>query len=100
MASLAFKRPQLPAAAQLKPAPTAILRRTLADKIDREAEKKYAKEKLEPTPETVSSTSSMHPILGEVGETPNSAANDVDMMAGIKGDVVLSPSYSAKGMPH
>lgn len=87
MTSMAFKRPQLSATAQLRPAPTAILRRTLADKIDREAEKKYAKEKLEPTPETVSTTSSIHPILGEVGGVPDSAG-DVDMMAGIKGDVV------------
>jgi hypothetical protein len=86
MTSLAVKRPQVSALAQLKPVQTALLRRSFADKIDREAEKKYAQEKLEPSPELVSSTSSMHPILGEVGQPP--PVRDVDMMAGIKGDVV------------
>jgi hypothetical protein len=94
MTSLATRRPQVFAIAQLNPAQTAIVRRTLADKIDREAEKKYAHEKLKPTPETVSSTSSIHPILSEVGQPAPApdAVRDVDVMAGIKADVVLYPT--------
>jgi hypothetical protein len=88
--SLAARRPQLAqaTAAQLKPA-SAILRRGLADKLtegQKQAESRYAKEKIKPTPETVTSTSSTHAMFSEVGaEQPQ---NEVDMMAGVKHDVV------------
>jgi hypothetical protein len=91
--SLAARRPQLAQAtvAQLKPA-SAILRRSLADKTlsegQKQAESRYAKEEIKPTPETVSSTSSTHPMFSEVGaEAPQ---NEVDMMAGVKHDVVCT----------
>lgn len=91
--SLAARRPQLAqaTAVQLKPA-SAILRRSLADKTltegQKQAESRYAHEKIKPTPETVSSTSSTHPMFSEVGaEQPQ---NEVDMMAGVKHDVVCT----------
>ena len=85
----ARRRPQL--TQQLKSTtPSAILRRSLADKKlsegQKQAESRYAREEIKPTPETVSSTSSTHPMFSEVGaETPQ---NEVDMMAGMKHDVV------------
>lgn len=71
--------------AQLKPIQTAILRRNLTkDQI--KAEEKYSHEKLKATPETVSTTSSIHPMFEEVGtKTPE---KDVDMMAGMRHDIV------------
>jgi hypothetical protein len=52
----------------------------------KQAESRYAKEEIKPTPETVSTTSSTHPLFAEVGvETPK---NEVDMTAGLKHDVV------------
>jgi hypothetical protein len=69
----------------MKPIQATILRRTMADKINREAENKYAHEKLEPTPETVSATSTMNPVF-EPGTA--SAEREVDMMAGVKNDLV------------
>jgi hypothetical protein len=59
---------------------------TPLDKINKKNEEKIAHQKLEPTPETVSATSSIHPVLGEVA-TPE-PERDVDMMAGLKQDVV------------
>jgi hypothetical protein len=74
--------------AQLKPIQAAIFHRTLADKIDRKAEDRYAHEKIKPTPETVSTTSSTHALFSEVG-TKN-PEKEVDMTASIKHDLVLS----------
>ena len=55
-------------------------------KIDHKAEEEYQKLKLEPTPEIVSTSSSIHPVTGEVAtEDPHA---DIDMMAGIRGDFV------------
>jgi hypothetical protein len=84
--SLCSKRPSVPPMAQFKPIQAAVSRRTLAAKIDKEAEKKYAQEKIKPTPELVSTTSSVHSMFTEVG-TPE-PERDIDMMAGIKHDVV------------
>jgi hypothetical protein len=54
----------------------------------KQAESRYAHEEIKPTPETVSSTSSTHPMFSEVGaEQPQ---NEVDMMAGVKHDVVCT----------
>jgi hypothetical protein len=83
--SLAARRPQLaPALAQ-----SAILRRSLASQASegqKQAESRYSKEEIKPTPETVSTTSSTHAMFEEVGvETPK---NEVDMTAGLKHDVV------------
>ena len=89
--SLAARRPQLAQAANaLKPSSSAILRRSMADgkltDAQKQAESRYAQEEIKPTPETVTSSSSTHPMFSEVGaEAP---ANEVDMMAGVKHDVV------------
>ena len=83
--SVAFKRPQISQLVQLKPIQSTVLRRALSEER-KSAEARYAKEKLKPTPETVSATSSIHPFVGEIVETPTS--QDVDMSAGIKADIV------------
>lgn len=85
--SLASRRPQLPRLANLKPIQAAVMRRNITDK-QKEAEKRYAQEVIKPTPETVSTTSSTHAMFSEVGaEQPQ---REVDMMAGVKSDVVCS----------
>jgi hypothetical protein len=86
---MASKRPQLLPMAQLKPIQAAVLRRTLADKIDYKAEDRYAHEKIKPTPETVSTTSSTHALFSEVGV--KNPETDIDMTASIKHDLVQPP---------
>ena len=90
LCSLSAKRPQPLINNQLKPIQATVFQRTATstpwDKIDKKNEEKIAHQKLEPTPETVSATSSIHPVLGEVA-TPE-PEGDVDMMAGLKQDVV------------
>jgi hypothetical protein len=69
------------------------MRRTITEK-QQEAEKRYAQEKLRVSPETVSATSSTHAMFGEVGvdeEAKSAASDNVDMMAGMKHDVVGGP---------
>lgn len=84
--SLALRRPQV---AQLAPIQAAFLRRNISEKIpesQKKVETKYGQEKIKPTPEIVSTTSSTHPIFSEVAtETP---VQEIDMMAGVKHDVV------------
>ena len=58
----------------------------MAGKIDKKAENRYAHEKLKATPETVTLTSSTHPMFSEIG-TKN-PENDVDMLASVKNDIV------------
>lgn len=54
----------------------------------KQAESRYRHEEIKPTPETVTSTSTTHPIFSEVGaEAP---VQEVDMMAGVKHDVVCN----------
>ncbi|KAI4658150.1 uncharacterized protein J4E79_007132 [Alternaria viburni] len=102
--SLAARRPQLATAAavaQWKPA-SAVLRRSMADKTltegQKQAESRYAHEKIKPTPETVTSTSSTHPMFSEVGtEQPQ---NEVDMAAGLKHDVgTIKETFSLAEVP-
>jgi hypothetical protein len=90
---MALKRPQLLPVAQLKPIQAAVLRRTLADKIDYKAEDRYAHEKIKPTPETVSTTSSTHALFSEVGV--KNPEKDIDMTASIKHDLVRSTPSGA-----
>ncbi|CAO2655857.1 Nn.00g046600.m01.CDS01 [Neocucurbitaria sp. VM-36] len=95
--SMASRRPQLPQIAQLKPIQVAIARRNITEK-QVQAESKYQHEKLKPTPETVSTTSSTHPIFGEIGTgTP---PKEVDMMAGVKHDVgTVKDTFSLSTVP-
>jgi hypothetical protein len=83
--SVASKRPQICQLAQLKPTQAAVPRRALSEER-KQAEAKYAKEEIKPMPELVSSTSSIHPFMGEVGGEP--PHQEVDMSAGIKSDLV------------
>lgn len=59
---------------------------TNPDKIDSRHEQEVAKGKLQADPSIVSSTSSTHAVFSEVA-TPEEE-KDVDMMAGVKGDLV------------
>lgn len=95
--SLSSNRPQPPPITQLQPIQT-IFRRTLASKINKKAEDKYAHEKIKPTPETVSSTSSVHPLFSEVGT--KAPENEVDMMAGVKHDMdMVKDTFDLSSVP-
>jgi hypothetical protein len=83
---MASKRPQTAQLARITPIRSTLSRRNLTED-QKKAEDKYAHEKLVPTPETVSTTSSIHPFMSEQG-VENPQNNDVDMMAGVKSDVV------------
>ncbi|KAH9864142.1 hypothetical protein J1614_010076 [Plenodomus biglobosus] len=96
--SMATRRPHM---AHSKPVQAAFLRRTISEKIpkeQKEAEKKYGQEVIKPTPETVSSTSTTHPIFSEVAtENPD---REVDMMAGVKHDVgTIKATFSLADVP-
>ncbi|KAF3008448.1 hypothetical protein E8E13_003554 [Curvularia kusanoi] len=95
--SLASKRPQTSQLARITPINTTISRRNVT-KEQKKAEDKYAHEKLVPTPETVSTTSSIHPFMSEQGvENPQ---NDVDMMKGVKSDIeTVKETFSLKDVP-
>jgi len=70
----------------------------MAAKIDKQAEKKYAQEKLKPTPETVTATSSTHAMFSEVGT--NNPVNDVDMLASVKHDIgLVKETFDMKSVP-
>jgi hypothetical protein len=51
----------------MKPIQTAIMRQQVTD-AQKQAESRYAKEELKPSPETVSATSSTHAFFQEVGD--------------------------------
>jgi hypothetical protein len=84
--SLASRRPGIQRQAALKPVQAAAMRRSITD-AQKQAESRYAKEEIKPTPETVSATSSTHAMFSEVG-VENPTPKDADMMAGMKHDVV------------
>ncbi|KAF2849873.1 hypothetical protein T440DRAFT_118926 [Plenodomus tracheiphilus IPT5] len=95
--SMASRRPEM---AHTRPVQAAMLRRTISEKIPKEqkdAEKKYSQEVIKPTPETVSSTSTTHPIFSEVAtENPD---REVDMMAGVKHDGTIKATFSLADVP-
>ncbi|KAK6006336.1 hypothetical protein QM012_006746 [Aureobasidium pullulans] len=69
------------------------------DKINKEVEARLGDEKLKADPENVSSTSSTHPLFGEVGmaEDPH---KDADMMAGVKNDMkTIKDTFSLEEVP-
>jgi hypothetical protein len=86
--SLASKRPGKQQLAAVKPIQAAVVRRSITD-AQKQAESRYAKEEIKPTPETVSATSSTHAMFGEVG-VKDAEKSDADMMAGMKHDVVCT----------
>jgi len=81
----------------LKPVQAAILRRTITEK-QHKAEERYSHEKLKPSPETVSSSSSTNAMTSAVGaENPE---HDVDMMAGVKSDIgTIRETFSLTNVP-
>ncbi|CAI6318391.1 unnamed protein product [Periconia digitata] len=83
--SVASKRPQISALTQFNPIQFALTRRNLSQER-KDAEKRYAQEEIKPTPETVSATSTIHPIVGEVGDTDR-AQHKGDVSSGVKGDL-------------
>ncbi|KAF1977351.1 hypothetical protein BU23DRAFT_452433 [Bimuria novae-zelandiae CBS 107.79] len=82
--SVASKRPQVSQLTRLKPVQAAVLRRALSEER-KQAEARYAKEEIKPTPERVTMTSTIHPFNDEVGGEP--PHQEVDMSAGIKQDL-------------
>lgn len=90
--ALAERRPQAVQAALPRPVALALLRRhaSTVDHIDKKAEDAAAHKKMKPHPEIVSSTSSVHPLTREVGIA--NPEDDIDMMAGVKSDLVRSRS--------
>ncbi|KAH0367639.1 hypothetical protein KCU65_g4560, partial [Aureobasidium melanogenum] len=69
------------------------------DKINKEVEARLGDEKLKADPENVSSSSSTHPVFGEVGmaEDPH---KDADMMAGVKNDMkTIKDTFSLQEVP-
>jgi len=100
--SLAARRPRLP----LQPVQAALVQRAYASLTEgqKQAESRYAKEEIKPTPETVSATSSMHPVFsGEVTDetrTTGGDKNDADMAAGLKHDVAtVKETFSLASVP-
>lgn len=81
--ALAFAKPL---AIQLRMATKSALPR-----IDNETEAEYAKRTLPAEPDVVSTTSSTHPVFGEVA-TPEEE-KDTEMLAGVKSDLVRSPQH-------
>ncbi|KAF2642660.1 hypothetical protein P280DRAFT_271111 [Massarina eburnea CBS 473.64] len=85
--SVASKRPQIRPAAQLRPVQAAVMRRTLSQER-KEDEDRYAHEKIKATPETVSTTSSIHPMMGEVANNPDATLqHKIEVGSGLKGDI-------------
>ncbi|THX58395.1 hypothetical protein D6D06_02991 [Aureobasidium pullulans] len=91
---LAVGKPMTLAMARYATQPSAM------DKINKEVESKLGEQKLKADPDTVSTTSSTHPVFGEVGmaEDPH---KDADMMAGVKNDLkTIKDTFSLEGVPH
>ncbi|KAF2400951.1 hypothetical protein EJ06DRAFT_548845 [Trichodelitschia bisporula] len=82
------KRPS-PLSASNAPTAVSLLRRHYAqskwDKVDKKAEEKLAKAKIKPTPETVSTESSIRPVFTEVGEEAQD--NTKPVKHGLKDDL-------------
>lgn len=77
------------------------MRRSITD-AQKKDEKRYSEEKLQPTPETVSSTSSTRAMSGEVGDRPSTGTGgkDADMAAGLKHDVAtVKETFSLSEVP-
>ncbi|KAL1604288.1 hypothetical protein SLS59_004084 [Nothophoma quercina] len=95
--SLASKRPQTAQLARITPINSTITRRNVT-KEQQKAEERYAHEKLVPTPETVSTTSTIHPFISEHGAPQTTP--DVDMLKGVKSDMeTIKETFSLKEVP-
>ena len=85
------QRPHSLAISAYRPFSTSLLRLQDVSKpiSERKFEEQHEHEKLEADPEIVSSTSSIHPVFGEVGEPKEE--KEEDMMGEIKSDLVSLP---------
>ncbi|EME45509.1 hypothetical protein DOTSEDRAFT_71275 [Dothistroma septosporum NZE10] len=96
----AAKRPQN--FAMKKPLALQLMRAKYAtapmDTIDKKVEEKIGAKKLPSDPETVSLTSSTHPVNSEIGV--QEAEKDTDMMAGVKADMqTIRDTFSLEDVP-
>lgn len=92
LCTLSTRRPQAltvgkPLALQLMRAQST---RGPMDTIDKKEEQSIGQQKLEVDPAHVSTTSSIHPVLGEVG-SEGSGERDTEMLKGVKADMVWTP---------
>ncbi|CZT15026.1 related to MNN4-regulates the mannosylphosphorylation [Ramularia collo-cygni] len=68
------------------------------DTIDKKTEDALAKKKLPVDPEAVSTSSSVHPVFGEV--TGEEKSDDTDMMAGVRSDLqTIKETFSLDEVP-
>ena len=94
LCTLSSKRPQAIAVTIQKLNRTALRSSSKYDKPDKNLEAKIGKKKLEAHPELVSTTSSTHPLFGEIGT--KEPEKDADMSAGIVADLVGTLSSAVK----
>jgi hypothetical protein len=92
--SLASRRPQLAQVAALKPIRSSIIRHKVSD-AQKKDEGRYSKEEIKPTPETVSATSSVRSMTGEVGVEKQPKKDSGDVTSGLKHDVVRTHTSMA-----
>ncbi|KAF1991843.1 hypothetical protein K402DRAFT_388386 [Aulographum hederae CBS 113979] len=101
LCTLSATRPQAVALAASKTVANTFARQLVTSRVnhaDIKAEKELGKQKLEPHPELVSSTSSIHPISGEVGV--KEPEKEPDMLAGMKGDLkTISETFNLDNVP-
>ncbi|KAF1911101.1 hypothetical protein BDU57DRAFT_462460 [Ampelomyces quisqualis] len=96
--SLASKRPGAPQLSPMKPIQAAAMRRSITD-AQKQAESRYAKEEIKPTPETVSSTSTTNAMSSEA-RADQPEKKEVDMTAGLKGDLAtIRDTFSLSDVP-
>ncbi len=67
---------------------TKSIARSQTTHIDRQHEQDFGKKKLESHPDEVSMDSSVRPVISEIGDGGKGKDDDVEMMAGIKSDIV------------
>jgi len=103
LCTLSARSPQRIGVALNRPVITPFLRQASTaqpphfDKPNTNAEDKIAHQKLEAHPELVSSTSSIHPLNSEIG-VPE-PEKEVDMLAGMKSDLVPRSAVSLQEAP-
>jgi hypothetical protein len=85
LSSVKANRPQRLSLVAYRPISASVQRYATLDRIDRKHEAALAKEKLEPHPDAVSASSSTVPVL-ELSEE-----KDIDMLKGVKADIVWLP---------
>lgn len=88
LSSLASRRPLL---AQPKPI-QCVIRQKVSD-AQKEAEARYGKEEIKPSPDTVTATSTLRSMTGEVGVDDKPKKGSGDLTGGLRHDVVRPPRH-------